>query len=173
MISPDDHTLLVQQLFVRHQGELKGFVFALWPDFAEVEDIMQEVFLTVTRKAPDFSLETNFLAWARSIARYEVFNARRKRGRTQVKAEVLEALEASCPEGWAAEPKLAVLARCMERLAPKAREIMQLRYQHEHGPIEIASLLGRTVSSVSVALAKARIVLRECVERQLKLSESI
>jgi len=65
------------------------------------------------------------------------------------------------------------LARCMENLAPKAREIMQLRYQHEHGPGEIAGILGRSVNSIGVALAKARIALRECVERQLKQTEAL
>ncbi len=169
----DEHTLRVQQLFVRHQGELKAFVFALWPDFAETEDVMQEVFLTVTKKASTFRIETNFIAWARTVARYEVLAARRKRARTQVKTEVLEALEASCPVDWAADRKLAVLARCMENLAPKAREIMQLRYQHEHGPGEIAGILGRSVNSIGVALAKARIALRECVERQLKQTEAL
>jgi RNA polymerase sigma-70 factor (ECF subfamily) len=68
----DEHTLRVQQHFVRHQGALKAFVLALWPDFAEADDVLQEVFLTVTAKAHQFEEGTNFLSWARSIARYEV-----------------------------------------------------------------------------------------------------
>jgi hypothetical protein len=40
-------TLRVQQLFVRHQGAFKAFVLALWPDFAEADDVMQEVFLVI------------------------------------------------------------------------------------------------------------------------------
>ena len=65
------------------------------------------------------------------------------------------------------------LARCLEHLAPKAREIMQLRYQHEHGPSEIAVMLGRSVNSIGVALSKARMVMRECVDRQLKQVETV
>jgi RNA polymerase sigma-70 factor (ECF subfamily) len=163
----DEHTLRVQQHFVRHQGALKAFVLALWPDFAEADDVLQEVFLTVTAKAHQFEEGTNFLSWARSIARYEVCEARRKKARSVVRPEVLEALEASCPEDWADDRKLAALAHCLDGLAPKARELVQLRYQHEHGPGEIARMLARTVNSVGVALAKARAALRECMERQL------
>jgi len=49
-----DHTVRVQQLFVRHQTQLKAFILSLEPDFTEAEDILQEVFLVVTHKAGDF-----------------------------------------------------------------------------------------------------------------------
>jgi len=167
MSESDEHTLQVQQLFVRHQGALKAFVLALWPDFAEADDVMQEVFLVITRKAAEFQPETNFLSWARTVARFEVMAARRRTARTMIKAETLEALQAACPEDFATDRKLDALALCMEQLAPKAREIMRLRYQHEHGPGEIAQMLARSVNSINVALAKARAALRECVDRKL------
>jgi len=167
MANFDEHTLQVQQLFVRHQGALKAFVLALWPDFAEADDVMQEVFLVITRKAAEFQPESNFLSWARTIARYEVMTARRKKTRTMIKPEVLEALQAACPDDFATDQKLNDLAHCMAQLAPKAREIMQLRYQHEHGPSEIAQRLGRSLNSINVALSKARVALRECVDHQL------
>ena len=59
----------VQGLFLRHAGVLRGFVLGLLPDANRAEDVFQELFLTVTRKAADFRPGTNFLAWARSIAR--------------------------------------------------------------------------------------------------------
>lgn len=168
MATSDEHTLQVQQLFVRHQSALKAFVLGLLPNFAEADDVMQEVFLVVTRKAADFQPESSFLSWARTIARYEVMTSRRRKARTMIKAEVLEALQAACPEDFASDRKLNALARCMAQLAPRAREIIQLRYQHEHGPGEIAQMLARSVNSINVALAKARIALRECVDHQLR-----
>lgn len=163
----DEHTLQVQQLFVRHQGALKAFVLALWSDFAEADDVMQEVFLVITQKAREFQPETNFLSWVRTVARFEVMAARRKKARTMIKTETLEALQAACPEDFATDRKLRALADCMGQLAPKAGEIMRLRYQHEHGPGEIAQMLARSVNSINVALAKARVALRECMDRQI------
>ena len=60
MAETDDPTLRVQQLFVRHQGQLKAFVLALWPDFARADDVLQEVFLTVTAKAAEFEPDDEF-----------------------------------------------------------------------------------------------------------------
>jgi len=56
---------------------IKGFVFALLPDFALADDVVQETFLTITRKAHTFELGTDFMKWACSIARFKAMEARR------------------------------------------------------------------------------------------------
>lgn len=167
MIENDEHLLKVQQLFVRHQTQLKAFVIALSPGFAQADDVLQEVFLAVTTKAHDFDLESNFLAWVRAIARFKVLEARRRSGHQSLSSHVLESLAASCPDEWASEERLKAMAECMGALAPRAKELVQLRYQREHSPREIARLLSRSVNSINVALSKARLLLRECISRQL------
>jgi RNA polymerase sigma-70 factor (ECF subfamily) len=59
----------VQLLFVRHENSIRAFVRALQPSLADADDVLQETFLTVSRKASTFELGTNFVAWACSIAR--------------------------------------------------------------------------------------------------------
>ncbi len=167
MAQIDDHTLKVQELFVRHQAQLKAFVLALCPDFARADDVVQEVFLTVTEKAHEFELGSRFLSWARSIARFKLLEACRKDGRRTLTPDTLDSLAAACPDDWANQQRLAALTECLGRLAPKAQEIVRLRYQREHSPPEIASLLSRTVNSVNVALSKARAALRACMDRRL------
>lgn len=167
MTKNDEHLLKVQQLFVRHQTQLKAFVVALSPGFARADDVLQEVFLTITAKAHEFELDSSFLAWARAIARFKLLEARRASDHQLLSPEVLDSLVASCPDGWAGEERLDALTVCIGELAPKTREIVQLRYQREHSPTEIARLLDRTVNSVNVALSKARVALRECMERRL------
>ncbi|MEK0445960.1 MAG: hypothetical protein RLZZ399_1281 [Verrucomicrobiota bacterium] len=179
MSIPDEHVLQVQQLFVAHQSALRAFVFGLWPDSQEAEDVLQEVFMTVTRKASQFVLGTNFLAWARMIARLEVLAARRRRGKREVGEQrmlsegVMSALVEACPSDWASEGRLAALARCVGLLAPHARELVRLRYFEERGPSQIASDLGRSVNAVDVALSKTREKLRECLRRQQPLGSSL
>jgi RNA polymerase sigma-70 factor (ECF subfamily) len=171
MGTPDPRTLRVQQLFVRHQGQLRAFVLAVWPDFARADDVLQEVFLTVTAKAADFREGSNFLAWSRAIAQRKVFEARRLARKPTISPDVLESLAAACPEAWAEDRRLARLAECLNALPPRAQELVRLRYHREHSPPDIARLLGRTVNSVNVALAKARVALRECVNRHLDPSK--
>ncbi len=171
MTESDNHTLRVQQLFVAHQGALKAFVLSLWPDYAEAEDVMQELFLTITRKAGAFQEGTNFLAWARTIARHKVSEGRRAHSRTLLSTEVMAALELDCPQEFGDDQRLAALTRCLEKLPPKAREVVQLRYHEDQGPGAIAAALARSVNAVNVALAKARVMLRDCVSRELQTAE--
>lgn len=170
--SIDDHRLEVQRLFVAHQERLKSFVFSLEPDHAQVDDIIQESFLVVSRRAADFEIGTNFQAWTRTIARFTIlsFRKRRQRSPLQLDDDVLEALAASAPEPDDDDThrlKTAALKCCLGKLAPRTRELIRLRYFGEHGPDEIAARLGQTVNSVNVALSQGRSLLRRCVERAI------
>jgi RNA polymerase sigma-70 factor (ECF subfamily) len=79
----------------------------------------------------------------------------------------LEALTAVEPPTPPNEARIQHLADCMGKLAPQARRAIELRYQQSHNPSEIARVMGWTTGAVKVALSRARLVLRECVERQL------
>ncbi len=166
------HTLQVQKLFVKHQRQLRAYVLALWPDSTVADDILQEVFLTVTQKAEQFQTGTDFTSWTRAIARFKAIEMRRASGKFLVSEDVCEILATDCPTNWADDHRLSALSRCMKTLAPKARELIQLRYVEELTPMEIAERLSRTVNSIGVALAKARVVLRDCMQRELTSGEA-
>src|SRR5438445_9579847 len=96
----------VQRLFLRHAGLLRGFILGLLPDHNLAEDVFQEVFLTVTRKAAEFRPGTNFLAWVRSIARLKVLECVRKHRAglavlDPAALEVLVAAAAETDDSWA------------------------------------------------------------------------
>jgi RNA polymerase sigma-70 factor, ECF subfamily len=166
----DEHLLMVQQLFVKHQMAIRSFAIGLTGDFTAAEDVVQETFLTVTKKAADFRPDTSFLSWALTIARLKAYENRRATRRFS--REVLESLAASLPRPEAdpsanADDRIRWLLECIEELAPKAREVLRLRYFAEHGPGEIAGLLGRTVAGVNATLVKSREALRLCLARKL------
>ena len=161
----DTHTMHVQQLFVRNQSKVRSVALALTGNFAAAEDIVQETFLTVTAKATDFDLDTNFMAWVSAILRFKVFEHRR--GEYRLAPDVVESLVAALPDEELAEDRLEALLACIDDLAPKSRELVRLRYFCEHGPGELATLLGRSVVGVNAALVKIRASLRECVGRKL------
>src|SRR5437763_16203421 len=63
-----EKTMRVQQLIVKHQLGLRAFILSLEPNFTDAEDLLQEVFLVITRKANEFQEGTNFFAWGCTIA---------------------------------------------------------------------------------------------------------
>jgi RNA polymerase sigma-70 factor (ECF subfamily) len=161
----------VQKLFLRHSGVLRGFILGLLADRSLAEDALQETFLTITRKAEQFAPGSNFLAWARSIARIKVLEACRasRDGVSRLGQEALEALAQEAPhaeDDW--EERREALARCLDQLAPRAREIIGLRYSDDHlAPPAIAGLIQWSVNAVNVALSRARKFLQECTRRRL------
>lgn len=157
----------VQQLFVRHQGIVKAFILSLQPGFADADDVLQETFLVITRRAADFREGSNFVAWACSIARLKLFEARRKATSSALSEEALTVLCYDAPDDSFFQARLGALRECLQSLAPRAKELVWLRYHGELPSQEIATRLGWREPAVRVALSKARVVLRDCVQGKL------
>jgi RNA polymerase sigma-70 factor (ECF subfamily) len=62
------------------------------------------------------------------------------------------------------DERIGHLTACIDRLAPKARRAIELRYQRSLRPPEIASAMQWTTGAVKVALTRARDTLRQCIE---------
>jgi RNA polymerase sigma-70 factor, ECF subfamily len=168
--TPSDQVTYVQGLFVQHMAAVRGFVVSLVSDFTLADDVMQETFLIITQKAAEFERGTNFRAWAMKIARYKTLQLLEQARplATRLVPDVIAALAAhEDAEDWQLEHQLAKLRLCLDGLAPRAREIVNLRYQQAHRPPEIARLVGWSVDAVHVALSKARVTLRDCIAKKL------
>jgi RNA polymerase sigma-70 factor, ECF subfamily len=48
------HVAAVQGLFLQYQPAIRGYILSMIPDFSLADDVMQETFLVVTRKAATF-----------------------------------------------------------------------------------------------------------------------
>lgn len=164
-VSSPDVQSLVQGLFIRHTDVIRGFIYGLLPDRVRTDDVLQETFLTVTRKAADFEPGTNFAKWACSIARYKVMEEQRAIRRSQrlLSPDVMEAL-AVTEEAYARDPRIDQLPDCLERLPEGMKRLLRLRYQEDHTPAEVAERVGWSSNAVYVGLSRARTLLRECLE---------
>ena len=175
MTKEEAHTAAVQGLFLQFQPAVRGYVLSMIPDFSLADDVMQEIFLVVTRKAASFELGTSFPAWVKTIARFkglEAIRAGRSRCET-LSEEVLQALGAERSDFRNdTDERLGLLASCIEELAPQARRSIDFRYRQDHLPPEIAGLMGCTVQSVNVTLSRARAFLRECVMRKMEAAKT-
>src|SRR5829696_3744124 len=98
-ISESSHQIQVQRLFVKHQSVIKAYVLSLLPSLTDADDVLQETFITVSNKAPSFEPGTNFVAWACTIARFKVLEARRRLNDPRALSdEAIEALAEDVPE---------------------------------------------------------------------------
>jgi RNA polymerase sigma-70 factor (ECF subfamily) len=166
---PASHEEQVQLLFVRHEGAIRAFVRALQPSLADADDVMQETFLTVTRKAASFVPGTNFAAWACAIARLKVLEQFRRQRRVAVLNEAaIVALAEDAPDPESIALRERALANCLEKTTPRLRDLLWRRYSSRQSSDEMAAALGMTSPAVRMALFKARTFLRTCVAAELK-----
>lgn len=175
MTDPEDEseapnaTEEVQLLFVRHENPIRAFVRALQPSLSDADDVLQETFLTVSRKASSFESGTNFVAWACGIARLKVLETFRQKKRTNVLSEsAIIALAEDAPSPQSLSEMEDALEGCLDRLTPKVRDLLWRRYSRRQSSTEMAEAAGITPNAVRVALSKARGALRDCINSQLQ-----
>ena len=159
----------VQLLFVRHENSIRAFVRALQPSLSDADDVMQETFLTVSRKASTFEPGTNFVAWACSVARLKVLENFRQKKRANVLSEAaISALAEDAPSQERLSEREGALEGCLEKLTPKVRDLLWRRYSRRQSSTEMAEAAGMTSTAVRVALSKARVALRDCIKTQIE-----
>jgi RNA polymerase sigma-70 factor (ECF subfamily) len=166
----DDEMLdRVQGLFVQYLPVVRATILARIPNPQWADDIVQETFLTVRKKAGDYRPGSNYAAWVCTIAGFKVKEALRGKVRRRfepLSEEAMEALTAAEPCRSDPAERLRLFEQCMEKLAPKSRQVMELRYWGEHLPEEIALRMGWSLGAVRVAISKARALLQECVDKK-------
>ena len=164
----------VQLLFVRHENSIRAFIRALQPSLSDADDVLQETFLTVSRKASSFEIGTNFTAWACGIARLKVLENFRQNKRANVLSEkAIIALTEDAPSPESFKEREQALEKCIAKLSAKPRDLLWRRYSRRQSSDEMADALDMTSNAVRVALSKARVILRDCINLQLKETKGI
>jgi len=161
------------QLFDLHYAATGRFLFQLSPDFTreDVEEICQEVFLSVIRNLNSFQGQSQIQTWIFRIAvnKSRDFLERQhaaKRGGGQVPLS-LQAEDpehglkidppspAAGPDAQLLHAEQMALVRCaLERLGDPCREIIELRYFGDLSYEEIAQALRLNPKTVSSRLSK-------------------
>lgn len=158
------------QLFTRYQRRVYLFILSQIPNPNDAEEVLQESNVVILRKCNQFEMGTNFLAWACSIARFEVLkhHDRNKRDRLSFSNEFLELVEGeTVRRDQLTEFRRDALGKCIGKLAEKDRDLLQLRYATGSDGNTVAEKLGRPRNSIYQSLSRIRKSLLDCVNRKL------
>jgi RNA polymerase sigma-70 factor (ECF subfamily) len=166
----------ISELLRTETRSLVGFLTMLTGDRHAADDLFQETCLEILRIQDRFEPGTDFSAWSRSVARFQVLRYWRTQGRNKVlpfSPETLEQLEAA----WAAEPasyedfRADALKGCMSELQPEQQETLRWRYTERWSHQKIATSLGKSVDAVKMLMSRLRKKLRLCVEMKMTDAE--
>lgn len=157
-------------LLTQHQRRIFAYIYTLVPNRTDAEDILQETSLIICEKFSDFEPGTDFVAWACQIAYWRVRYARQKFARSKVifQQEIVDALAQTAFEMKSElDDRHVALARCLEKLPTRDRDLVLARYEPGSGVPEAASRSGRSLDAAYKALTRIRKLLLDCVSHQL------
>lgn len=176
--SPPDPALPLsaerQEEFVRLLNEAHGlllrYVMTLLGNRHDAEDVLQRASLVMWRRFGSFEPGTDFIAWATTVAFYEVRNFQRVTGRCRLKfddelVETLAAERVQHVRQWSARTE--ALELCVEKLDAASRALVEAVYTDGMQAIEVARQQGCAPKTLYNKLNVIRRALAECVKRQL------
>jgi len=161
--------------FVRQdQTRLYGYIHSLVRDLNDADDLYQQTTLILWKKFEEFDRARSFFAWACGVARWEVANFLRARGRKRLYFSDdlnLMLIEAQADLTNAElEDRRDALVQCIEKLRQRDRELLIECYGDDSGVHQAADRRGRSAQSVYNSLRRIRRVLFECIARTLAQS---
>jgi RNA polymerase sigma-70 factor (ECF subfamily) len=150
------------------------------------EDVVSETFLAILEKPSNFEGRSSLRTYATGILKFKIIDVIRKRGREvhieqldeQSLEDAMDALFAKDghwqepPSAWQHPEKsleerqfFEALQACVDRLPPKIARVFMMREWLDTEVEDICSELGITANNCGVMLYRARMALRECLDR--------
>ncbi|HZE98451.1 MAG TPA: sigma-70 family RNA polymerase sigma factor [Planctomycetota bacterium] len=166
----------LMRLALEHRTQLWGFLMGLTKDPQKAEDLFQNTYLVICEKWDQYKPGTNFMAWARQIARFEFLasvDPSRRRFLT-AEMEILEqALQAAERDEDAPSLRRDALRRCLEQLPDaRGRRVLELRYAQGLSGERVAREADLSLNALYTLLSRVRRALQDCIERRLRVEEA-
>ncbi len=187
-MSPEDDKCLVERsamgdqvafriLFDRHAPNVLRFLERILSDASLAEDVCQEAFVRLWRKAGSFQPERGtFSAWLFRTAANLAFNRLALRSSTEVQIENWDLRSNKNPEetvdAAVTHERSRLLHQALQRLSPGDRAIIVLRQLEDRSVAEVADLLGIPEGTVKSRLHYAMHRLRGLLEGVLAENET-
>jgi len=160
----------------RYGDGVYRFAYAMTHSCHLAEEVRQQVFVEVYRDLASFTGRASLRAWVLGITRHRCLDAAKKHKRwtNRFKNEPPpdEEPDDHEPERELDRSRLAkILAICLAKLAPAARDAVVLRYHQDLSYDEASVVAGDHAGTLQQRVARALPALRRCVDARLHVGE--
>jgi len=146
-------------LYARHSVRVFRFALRFVADEGAAEDLVNEVFLDVWRKAGGFAGHSQVSTWLLAIARNKAIAATRRRTCEPLNDNICETIQDGADDPETAMGKSqtrSLLSQCLTNLSPAHREVIDLVYYHEKSIDEVAEIIQVPPNTVKTRMFYAR-----------------
>ncbi len=150
------------------QSVIRAYIAGMGVPLDTIDDVAQEVYLEFYKGRDRRPADVEPIRWLKGIAKNLALNYFRKSKRKaeqhlEAVAVLLERLD--CPTETLREE--GTLDGCLDKLPPRSREMIALRYEENLESAEIGKRLKLSPEAVRITLLRIRTALRECLGRRL------
>ena len=153
------------------QPRLYGFILKRLADREQTLEVLQRTNLVICQKSEQFEQGSGFVAWAFTIARFQVMAWRKSqsRGRLVFTDAVYDLLDREPEaEAEAVDRRIPFLRQCVDKLGEPDRQLVKRRYRDGEPTRRIAEHLEKSIDAVSMRLMRVRRQLADCVDSALR-----
>lgn len=164
-----EHEDAFYSLIKRYESVLLRYIHRMTSvNRQEAEDLLQDIFIKLYRNLNGFDTGLKFSSWVYRIAHNEIISQYRKKKPTQYSVE----LDAGDDESgslvnflsstlnveseYIDREKAALVRTALEKLAPKYRDVLVLRYFEDLSYNEISDILRKPSGSVATLINRAK-----------------
>ncbi len=158
------------RLYTQTERRVYGYVLSLVGNFADADDVMQQVNLRLWQEFERFDPGTSFVAWAFTIARFEVltWHASRQRSKLSFSQRTIELLADELPAVLhEADARSHALGECMKELPAPSQHLLARVYADGLQIAAAAREAGRSTDATYKLIQRVRQTLRDCIRRRL------
>lgn len=158
----------LEDVYRRTSGKLFAVVLRILPDRQEAEDVLQDVYLTVWRKAGQFdSNKASPITWLAALARNRAIDRVRSRGgRVFVSDDVVAARADDAPlasETLEASEQVGALETCLGELEPDRAHVVREAFFGGLTYEALARQAGVPLGTMKSWMRRALLRLRDCM----------
>jgi RNA polymerase sigma-70 factor (ECF subfamily) len=160
----DEDKRALKLLYMRHHDRVRRFVMHLTGNESTAEEIVNEVFLEAWRHAGEFEGRSQVATWLMSIARFRAISECRRRSEAQLderSAAIIEDPSDTPAVSMDKRERSDILQRCLGRLTPLHREVINLTYYQGKKIEEVAQSIGAPINTIKTRMHHARLRMAE------------
>ncbi len=171
-------------LYEKYRDRVYNIAWRVTGDPVEAMDVCQETFTVLLRKISSFHFDSKFSSWLYRIVVNASIDSKRKTG-SRRKRELefprfsdedrpysLEDPEARAPEdGVVQKEREELVHEAIQKLSPKLRAVVVLRYLQDLSYEEVATILQVSMGTVKSRLARAHLALNRHLAPLLEAEE--
>ena len=157
------------------QQRLYGFILKRLVDHHQSNEVLQLTNIVLCRKANDFEKGTNFMAWALTVANFQILSFRKKKSRDRLvfSDETFDQIvEEDGKMSDDTSSKLFHLNECLKKIDKVNIKLLKMKYDQRLPFKEIASASNKTSNAIRIQVHRIRNQLMDCIEKRMR-GESI